>query len=264
MPDITAPNAQAYGTYEQALAQMLSGGGAIAGPLNALALNGYARQERGQYDLALQRTQALQQQEMERAAQAELAKTYLQQIAPMAAAGVSSAVPSDQFGVQTLLPMMQAADNSVINENESVGLKNNSSAIANMAEVGLLPNPAGVADILFDGGIQTSENEPFLPYMTPDATSDRIRADASTTSANAAMANASRPRGGGSGGGGGLVTVRREVRNPDGTTTTITEKVPASASPQAATAAPVSGDANEVVNRFREALRANRRQENRQ
>lgn len=259
MPEITAPNAQAYGTYEQALAQMLQGGGQIAGPLNQLALNGYARQQRGQYDLALQRTQALQQQEMQRAAEAELEKTYLQQIAPMASAGVSSAVPGSQYGVDTILPMLQAADNSVINKNEADALLDRSGAVSNMAGVGLLPNAVGTSDILFEGGIQSPENEPLMPYMSPDATNDATRAAASMKSADASMINAARGPSSGGGDGTQYETVTYEDRDKaTGNVTKHSRRVPIANNE--ATAQPSSGTSNAtaVVAAFRQALQGSR------
>jgi hypothetical protein len=263
MPEITAPNAQAYGTYEQALAQMLQGGGAIAGPLNQLALNGYARQQRGNYDLALQRTQALQAEQARREQQAEVQRQYLSSAPSLATAGALGFIDPGQFDIRASLPYGQANDMTVQNNRDAESLKNRASAIGTMAgDVGLLPNEAGVQQLLLEGMIEEEENQGLLPFTAPQTIIDQQTADARTTAAAASMANATRPRGNGGGSYDDFITIEEEVRTPTGTQT-IRRRVPAGASTAATGGAPSnagSTDASARVAAILDEIRRNRQQ----
>ena len=208
MPDITAPNAQAYGTYEQALAQMLAGGGQVAGPLNALALNSYAREQRGQYGLALQRTQQMQQQQAQEAYQAELQKQYIASLPALTAAGGAGILPSDQVGLNTYLPAIQTSDNSIINAREADAFKANTGGIANLADIGYGFTPAATSELALTGRIQGEEDQDLMPYMTPDQTTDRQNADTKVKEAETNRISVNRPRSSGGGGGSSRMSLR--------------------------------------------------------
>jgi hypothetical protein len=264
MPEITAPNAQAYGTYEQALAQMLQGGGAIAGPLNQLALNGYARQQRGNYDLALQRTQALQAEQARRELAAETQRQYISSAPGLAEAGALGFIDPGQFDIRASLPYGQANDMTVQNNRDAESLKNRASAIGTMAgDVGLLPNEAGVQQLLLEGMIEEEENQGLLPFTAPQTIIDQQTADARTTTAAASMANATRPRGNGGGSYDDYITIEEEVRIPGGGTRTIRRRVPPGASTAATGGAPSdagSTDASARVAAILDEIRRNRQQ----
>lgn len=202
MPDITAPNAGAYGIFSPAYAASLvqSRGNAGADILNRWALRSHAGAEQGQYDEALQRTQAAQRELAMREIQAELEKTYLQQIAPMAAQGVGGAVsmPTQSFSVDA--PYLQNADATFQAERAADTQLARAQALGEIAPIGVMPAEAEMAPYLGLG------QAPREGYMTPDATSERMRAEAAQKQAEASMVAARRPPSGGGGDSSGRLT----------------------------------------------------------
>lgn len=209
MPEITAPNAQAYGTYEQALGQMLAGGGAVAGPLNALALNGYAREQRGQYGLALQRTQQMQQQAAQEANQVALQDRYMQTLASLNENGGARLLDPEQFNVNANMGAAASNDMSYLNNQDAEATKANSAALGNMYDQGQTLPQEAVYEFLTSGGVQNSEQQNFMPgYVSPSIAVDQQNANTRRYEAESGRINANRTRGGGGGSGMPKMSIR--------------------------------------------------------
>lgn len=215
MPDISAPNAGAYGIWgpQYAAALAAQSGSPVAGPLNMLAMASRARQEQGGYSQDLMATQQRQLEMAEAANQARLQEQMIQQLVPAAAAGATRYIApvAQSFGIQPNAQAGGAIDDAQLQETMAGVFNNRASGLASVAEIGRAPPIEQINDVLMPPD-PTAPQPEYVPYMTPANTAAAQNADSNTMNAQSRRIEANRPPSSG-GGREQTVDVREEI-NP--------------------------------------------------
>jgi hypothetical protein len=196
MPDITAPNAGAYGVWgpQYAAALAAQANSPVAGPLNMLALSSRAQGEQGGYGAALDTTQQRQLELARAEANTKIQEQLIQQLAPLATAGATGyANPvMQQFGIMPNAQAGGAIDDAALQNVFSNVFKNRATGVTDLRESGVGQDNAALAETL----MPTNPAAPLAPFsniITPGNANDATRASASMIAAQAAMKNANRP-----------------------------------------------------------------------
>jgi len=199
----SAPNAAAYGVFSPTYAAKLAQGSGNPGAdvLNNLALMMLSRQERGSYSDDLRYVNDMAAKAAEAENQADIARAYLPTIAPQAEAGVSSSVTVDNPYVKVNRPGLEAADVVNLDATASGATKNQSEVIKNLAQADVRPTLEYIAGMIANP-LQTTPAD-VENYTTYENLTDRMKAEASQTSAKASMVRANK----GVGDSGGGVTI---------------------------------------------------------
>ena len=144
------------------------------------------------YLQALSEAQRTQLAGAERDGQRGLATAYLNNIANIANAGISNAVqlPDNPY-LRVNQDQLQMSDVINMNEGLSSNFKTTTEGLANLSTVGYLPNAETVGKMI-TGPFET-EAMAVQPYMSPQATSQRITAEAARTNSQANMIDAKNP-----------------------------------------------------------------------
>ena len=243
MPDISAPNAGAYGIWgpQYAAALAAQSGSPVAGPLNMLAMASHARQEQGGYSQDLMATQQRQLEMAEAANQARLQEQMIQQLVPAAAAGATRYIApvAQSFGIQPNAQAGGAIDDAQLQETMAGVFNNRASGLASVAEIGRAPPIEQTNEVLMPPDPMAPQPE-YVPYMTPANLADAERARAATTQAAASMVSANKPSSGGGGGGSeGYTTITEEQMLPDGSIRRVARRIPGSGGTPLVPTAPV-------------------------
>lgn len=209
MADISAPNAGAYGIWGPQLAAALAAqsGSPVAGPLNMLAMHGYAGQEQGGYSADLMQTQQRQLEAARLAAQTDAAKAAWGAIPGAIQYGGLDYI-DPMLRAQGMLPNAAAGsarDDLVAQDISAGAFRDRAAGVSDVAAVGFAPTPENLPQALMPTD-PTAPSVPYAPYMSPDAINDQTRANAAMKSAEADMVSANRPRSSGGGGGSGGTT----------------------------------------------------------
>lgn len=196
MPDITAPNAGAYGVWgpQYAAALAAQANSPVAGPLNMLALSSHAQGEQGDYGSALDTTQRRQLELARAEAETKLQEQLIQQMAPLAAAGATGYADPvmQQFGIMPNAQAGGAIDAASLANTYSDVFKNNATGVVDLRESGIGPTMEATPEVLMPS-VPGAPLAPFMPVTTPGNANDATRANASMLQAQASMKNANRP-----------------------------------------------------------------------